>query len=104
MQDRPAERLARYLDPKSGGGISTMTSIIADIVFVLVTTHIGNHRGEDRAKSFLPWKMRSLALLVCLLLTGNAIDTNISHYIVTGYHGCNTPTRWQARHAQKDLP
>jgi len=41
-----------------------MTSIIADMTFVLVTTHIGNHHGEDQAKIFSPWKMGSLALLV----------------------------------------
>jgi hypothetical protein len=44
MQDRP-ERLARCSETKSGGGISTMTSMIVDTNFELVTTRVGSHRG-----------------------------------------------------------
>ncbi len=64
QHDLPTGRLALYSETKSGGGISTMTPIIAGTISVLVTTHIGNHRGEDQAKNFSPWKMGSLVLLV----------------------------------------
>jgi len=48
MLDSPAERLAGCSETKSGGAITTMTSIIADMNFILVITQIGSHRGEDR--------------------------------------------------------
>jgi hypothetical protein len=98
MQDRPAERLARYSETKSGGGISTMTSITVDMDSVLVTTQIGNHRGDDRAKISSLWKTDSLLLLVppSRVINSNLTDRVI---LVTGYNGCYTPTRWQARDA-----
>jgi hypothetical protein len=64
MQDSPAERLARYSETKSGGGIGTMISIAVDMNFVLVTTQIGNHRGNDLAKISLLWKTGNLPLSV----------------------------------------
>ena len=47
MQNRPAERLAHRPGTKSGGGITTITSIIAVMNFVLVIAQIAGHLGED---------------------------------------------------------
>jgi hypothetical protein len=47
MQNRPAERLTHRSEMKSGGGITTITSIIAVMNFVLVIAQVGDHLGED---------------------------------------------------------
>ena len=49
MQDSPARRS----QTKSGGGIITMTFMIVDTNFIVVTTQIGSHHGEDRGNIFL---------------------------------------------------
>ena len=48
MQNRPEERFARRSETKGGGEITIVSSIIADMNFILVITQTGNHRGKDR--------------------------------------------------------
>ena len=48
MQNRPEERFARRPETKGGGEITIVTSIIADMNFILVITQTGNHHGKDR--------------------------------------------------------
>jgi hypothetical protein len=81
MQDRTVERLVRYSETKSGGGISTMASMTVDMGFVLVTTQIGNHRGDDRARCFSLWKMGNLPLSVP---SSRVINGYRLHYISYG--------------------
>ena len=58
------ERLARYSETNSGGGISTITFMVVDMNFVLATTHIRGRRGADRAEISSLWRTGSLPSLV----------------------------------------